>query len=300
MTQQQSIQKAIRYIEARLHEPLGLKDIAAEAGFSAYHFHRLFREQTGHSIGGYLRMRRLALASRRLLEEELGILDLSLSCGFESQEAFTRAFKRLYGLPPGRYRRLFRHHHSTLERIDPAMSTNEALAGSPLKGWFLSGSHPHQYRISLDRSIIHQGSASGHLESLGETAPGGFATLMQQFRADEYRGKRMRLSGFVRTRGASGFCGLWMRVDNAAEDVLQFDNMNDRPLAGDLDWNHYSIVLDIPEESAVVSFGLLLYGPGRVWLDSLRFEEVDSSVPTTGQPPVPELPAGPVNLSFED
>ncbi|QJC50185.1 helix-turn-helix transcriptional regulator [Paenibacillus albicereus] len=300
MTQHQSIQKAIAYMEARLHEPLPLERIAAEAGFSAYHFHRLFREHTGRNVGEYLRMRRLALASRRLLEEERGILDLALSCGFESQEAFTRAFKRLYGLPPGRYRRLFLHHQSARERMESTMSTNEALSSSPLKGWFLSGSHPHQYRISLDRSTIHQGSSSGQLESLGETDPGGFATLMQQFRADTFRGKRMRLSGFVRTRGASGFCGLWMRVDNAAEDVLQFDNMNDRPLAGDLDWNHYSIVLDVPEESAVISLGVLLYGPGRVWLDSLRFEEVDASVPTTGQPPAPELPAGPVNLHFED
>jgi AraC-like DNA-binding protein len=79
-------------MEEQLHEPLTLEQIAAEAGFSPFHFHRLFRRETGLSIAEYLRSRRLCLASRMLLYSEEPIIGISLQCHFESQEAFTRAF----------------------------------------------------------------------------------------------------------------------------------------------------------------------------------------------------------------
>ncbi|MCM3750039.1 AraC family transcriptional regulator [Paenibacillus pasadenensis] len=288
-------------MEAHLEENLTLERIAAEAGFSAYHFHRVFRRHTGLSIGDYLRARRLSLASRLLLESDRSILDLALDCRFESQEAFTRAFKKQYGLPPGRYRKLFRIHNRMRERMMERMSAQQqASMESPLKGWFLRGSQPQHYRIDLDRSIIHQGEASGLLKSKSHPEAGGFGTLMQQFKADAYRGKRMRFSGFLRTRGVTEFCGLWMRVDNAEEEMLQFDNMSDRPLSGDTEWNHYPVVLDVPLESAVISFGVLLSGEGEVWIDSLRFEKVDLSVPVTSLDTTVQLPDHPMNLQFEE
>lgn len=66
-----------------------------------------------------------------------------------------------------------------------------------------------------------------------------------------------------------------VRVDDALHDVLQFDNMGDRPIVGNNEWNHYYIVLDVPENSAVIAFGVLPSGTGKVWIDELKFEEVD-------------------------
>jgi hypothetical protein len=59
-------------------------------------------------------------------------------------------------------------------------------------------------------------------------------------------------------------------------------------------------VLDVPEDSATISIGVLLMGAGKVWLDSLRFEEVDLSVPTTNFDFHYELLEEPTNLSFEE
>ncbi|SEM30820.1 hypothetical protein SAMN04488688_11197 [Paenibacillus sp. cl141a] len=129
---------------------------------------------------------------------------------------------------------------------------------------------------------------------------GAFATMMQQFKAGKYAGKRMRFSGFVKTENVKDYCGLWMRVDNRAEDVLQFDNMNNRRIVGSTHWNHYAIVLDVPEDSATISIGVLLMGAGQVWVDSFRFEEVDLSVPTTNLDVHYELLEEPANLSFEE
>ena len=62
----------------------------------------------------------------------------------------------------------------------------------------------------------------------------------------------------MKSERVQNFSGVWMRVDNQVGDVLQFDNMSNRAIVGTLDWNYYSIVLDIPKESASISFGILL------------------------------------------
>jgi hypothetical protein len=93
--------------------------------------------------------------------------------------------------------------------------------------------------------------------------------------------------------------GLWMRVDAPKRRSVSFDNMQNRPITGTSDWRSYAVVLDVPAESESISFGVLLAGQGRVWIDNVRFEVVDASVPVTGH----REPAGPgpapSNLDFE-
>lgn len=294
MTIRSIIQESIRYMEERLEEDITLEQIAAHAGFSPYHFHRLFRREIGMNVADYVRSRRLCMASRLLLYSDMPIIDLAFHCYFESQEAFTRAFKKTYGMPPGRYRKMF------ASMTHAAKGEGTMNTESPVKGWFLSGSHPHQYEIGIDRSYVHQGNASGYIKAVTPESPEAFATMMQQFKANRYIGKRMRFSGFVKTRGVEQFCGLWMRVDNNAQDVLRFDNMHNRKITGDTNWNHYAIVLDIPDNSATISFGVLLMGPGQAWVDGFRFEEVEDSVPTTNMELDDLERDEPYNLSFEE
>lgn len=95
----------VAWIEERLDEPLTLELIAQRAGFSAYHFSRMFTARMGRSVMAHVRGRRLVRSARRLCTEpDAKLIDLALDCGFESQEAFTRAFKRLFGASPGRFR----------------------------------------------------------------------------------------------------------------------------------------------------------------------------------------------------
>jgi len=84
-----------------------VKSIADQAGYSASRFSRGFTRLQGESVMSYVRGRRLEAAMGRLLEEpNLRIVDLAFDSGFDSQEAFTRAFVRAFGHPPGRLRSL--------------------------------------------------------------------------------------------------------------------------------------------------------------------------------------------------
>ncbi len=97
--------RARRHVEGNLDGPLTLNDLADAAGLSPYHFSRLFAGRYGFSPMAYVRMRRLEAAADRLrCGAKTRLIDLALDCGFESQEGFTRAFARLYGVSPGRYR----------------------------------------------------------------------------------------------------------------------------------------------------------------------------------------------------
>jgi RNA polymerase sigma factor (sigma-70 family) len=147
-------------------------------------------------------------------------------------------------------------------------------------GWFLNGSHPQNYEEGLDQRVKRSGSASAYLKSTF-SGPGGSGTLMQMCGADTFCGKRVRLSGYVKSEGVEPWAGLWMRVDDPVGKILGFDNMQDRPIMGTSDWQKYEVVLDVPENSVQIAFGILLAAKGQVWLDDLRVEIVGQNVPTT-------------------
>ena len=90
-----------------------------------------------------------------------------------------------------------------------------------------------------------------------------------------------------------------MRIDGAGGKQLEFDNMHNRAVKGTTDWKEYSIVLDIPDGSRTINYGVLLGGDGEVWFDSFKLEKVSKDVPVTNMMKKSDLPNAPENLSFE-
>ncbi|HND08308.1 MAG TPA: AraC family transcriptional regulator, partial [Candidatus Obscuribacter sp.] len=102
----ENVMAAIDFIEEHLlDENLSASEAAKHAGFSEYHFHRIFTSLTGDSIAEYIRDRRLSEAALELGQSRESILTYAIKYGFESQETFTRAFKRTFGVTPGAYRK---------------------------------------------------------------------------------------------------------------------------------------------------------------------------------------------------
>lgn len=101
------LERARRHIEANLLAPLSLRDLAEVAGVSPFHFSRQFAARFGASPMAFVRLRRLFHAAERLSgPSPPSLIDLAFDCGFDSQEAFSRAFARAFGAPPGRFRRI--------------------------------------------------------------------------------------------------------------------------------------------------------------------------------------------------
>ncbi|MDB4916356.1 MAG: hypothetical protein JWM95_4000 [Gemmatimonadetes bacterium] len=165
-----------------------------------------------------------------------------------------------------------------------------ALPREDMPTFWGGAGRPDQYRLGVDRAVKHGGSASGHITARSPSSV-GFGALSQTVRADNFRGKRLRFSAYVRTRdvGLNG-AGLWMSVDGDG-GVLAFDNMQDRAIRGTTDWTLVSIVLDVPEDAEGIAFGFLLASSGEAWIDDVTFEIVGADVAVTSLMPRTSDPA---------
>ncbi|HEY6251369.1 MAG TPA: AraC family transcriptional regulator, partial [Candidatus Angelobacter sp.] len=95
-----SIEKALWFIESHFAGEITLDDLAKAGGVSRFHMTRAFGEATGRSIMRYVRGRRLSEAAKVLSQGAPDILSVALDAGYGSHEAFTRAFRDEFGVPP--------------------------------------------------------------------------------------------------------------------------------------------------------------------------------------------------------
>ncbi|MEO8039130.1 MAG: AraC family transcriptional regulator, partial [Betaproteobacteria bacterium] len=95
-------------MESRLTDKLRLRELAAVAGVSEYHFARAFKQSVGHPPHQYLMMRRIAVAAELVKATDRALIDISLETGFSDQSHFSRMFARITGETPRAYRRRHR------------------------------------------------------------------------------------------------------------------------------------------------------------------------------------------------
>ncbi len=152
-----------------------------------------------------------------------------------------------------------------------------------INNWPCAGSHRKKYSLSADHA---SGKTIGCIKSVSKKI-NGFVTMMQSNVPDKYLGKRVRVTGYVRTENVAEWAGLWTRVGiKGGNEALAFDNMRygtkDRSIKGTTERTEYEIVLDVPLNSANIIYGVMLVGTGQIWFDSFTLEIVDGSVPVTG------------------
>lgn len=96
--------EAVDYLEAALGRRPSLDEAARRAGFSRWHFMRLFQAAVGLPVAEYVRRRRLSRAAEALAAGQ-PVLAAAIDWGYETQAAFTRAFARTFGVTPGAFAR---------------------------------------------------------------------------------------------------------------------------------------------------------------------------------------------------
>lgn len=99
------LKRVLDHVDANLGEDIGLTELANVAGLSAFHFSRVFRQQTGITPYQHVIRRRVERAIQLLTEGRLPLAEIARACGFSSQSHFTAAFTRATGVPPGLFRR---------------------------------------------------------------------------------------------------------------------------------------------------------------------------------------------------
>lgn len=148
-------------------------------------------------------------------------------------------------------------------------------------GWGIAGDG---YEIVADSVAPLAGRFSLRTRWLGAARQPGdsgrFAVASQSFPAARAAGRKLHLSGYIRTESIrAGWAGLWMRVDGPARALLAFDNMRSRGPRGSTPWTRYDIELPVDSGATGVMFGVLHPGDGTAWFDSVVVEVVGEPMP---------------------
>ncbi len=146
-------------MESNLDGELSIDNVSEVASMSRYHYSRLFRMLTNESVMGYVRKRRLSVAAERLVAEETRVTEIALASGFESHEAFTRAFKRMFSLTPSAFRRRqkplwsnFRHplNVNSIDHLKEGMTMQPIIKSYPaFKIVGLKGSYTPETNVNI-------------------------------------------------------------------------------------------------------------------------------------------------------
>lgn len=166
-------------------------------------------------------------------------------------------------------------------------------------GWGGGTSRPQDYEFGTAPTEGATGKNAAYIKGKPGAVANAYFIMLQCIRADDYAGKRLRLSARLKSVDSSGE-QLFMRVDGPPaangelSKVLGFYNMSDRPIRGTTDWKNYYVVLDVPQGAAKICFGFILVGgKGEAWADGFALDAVGKDVPLSTV-----LPRAPLNLSF--
>ncbi|GER87393.1 hypothetical protein KDW_15550 [Dictyobacter vulcani] len=175
--------------------------------------------------------------------------------------------------------------HSDNEVDEDTRTASRLISLQPRNLMFESGlaywlyNAPITHECGIETVFAHSGEACAYLKS-SDPDPTVFSTMHQIIAASAYLQHRIRLSAYVKAQQVQKYAGLWMRIESP-DGALKFDGMANRAIGGTSDWKRYEIVLDVPEGSTQIVFGLHLGGRGQVWLDDVQLEVVSDEVPTT-------------------
>jgi len=170
------------------------------------------------------------------------------------------------------------------------------------KGWVVGGSNPNDYEMGVDVGAGQNGKNAATIRSYRKEA-NGHGMLAQRIASDNYKGKRVRLSGYLKTKNVDKWAGLLITLEgkiinpktgNEQVKMLTYDDMRSRFVNGTTDFTKYEVVMDVPDSCSDIVYGARLTGPGQIWFDGLKFETVGNDVPVTSS----ELKE-PTNLDFD-
>ena len=149
----QAILSTLIHIQTHLESDLNLDMLAERVGFSAYHYHRIFREIIGEPMKEYIRRLRIERAAYRLKVSEETILHIGLDAGFKTHETFTRAFQRQFGIAPNEFRSNFlQASRARKKQIQPKYIADYNMKDE--SGLLPNGSTSKQVRLEHVRPII--------------------------------------------------------------------------------------------------------------------------------------------------
>jgi hypothetical protein len=159
-------------------------------------------------------------------------------------------------------------------------STLPGKLGAPEGWWVVQHAGPLSYIFESDAMVRHGGERSLRVANVG---PEPFGAIYQTVPAAAHRGKTLRLSAWLRTDATAGNrfgSGAGLKLHSVRGGYpLEVAEMRRDAVHGTTDWTRYEIALKISAEADGIEAGLVLFGPGKAWIDDVALDVVDDVAP---------------------
>jgi len=176
---------------------------------------------------------------------------------------------------------------------------------APLKEWhWWAGFGGKDYEYGVSDELHYHGNKCIYIRSLPADPPPSIpfsypfpviAALSQTFKADKYRGKRMKFSAFIKSEAPEASAALALTIDGGCQGILEYDYMYGRNITGITDWVKAETVLEVPLEGDHIVIGIAMAGKGQIWASGFMFEETTDV--STGRKTYQDEPK---NLDFSE
>ncbi|RDI45580.1 AraC family transcriptional regulator [Falsibacillus pallidus] len=212
----ESLQVAIDFMEENLLEDISIEEISKATNSSPFHFQRTFSILTETSVGEYLRRRRLTLAAQDLCTSDIKIIDAAYKYGYDTPEAFAKAFRRQHGITPSEARKF----------MGKLNSYNRLVIQVNLKG-----AEPMQYTI-VEKEAFRITGLSRRFSLLNGENEKGISLLWQEVNGDGTSEELAMLNNGI-VKGLLGVCvasseenemDYWVAVARDGEVPGKFDS----------------------------------------------------------------------------
>ena len=163
-----------------------------------------------------------------------------------------------------------------------AMATFALVSFTSTTSWVKTGSTPQNYEMGTDIPANTEGVGMATIKSTSNAGT-GFGALMHQLSATTFAGKRVKVTGIVRTVGVQQWGGLWLSVNQpTSSQTISLSNLKHTSLEGtSKGYTKTEIVLDVPANSKGIAYGAILQGQGQIFAGRVFFDIVDNNVPVT-------------------
>jgi hypothetical protein len=160
-------------------------------------------------------------------------------------------------------------------------NSHEAFT-APL-GWTFAAFERPDYRYGCDSITYHAGKRSGFFQYAVDPMVvhprRGPAAFFQAFKAGQFKGKRIRVTAYVKAAGNHGGAFLWRNLEERHR--LSAYAFPGEPISANTDWERHVIVIEVPPTTEAIVFGVTLSGRGTIWVDDVAIDTVQDG-PVTG------------------
>ena len=178
---------------------------------------------------------------------------------------------------------------------NPGFETGEKGAVPP--GWFVPAAGANAgFTATLVTDGCRTGTQCAVITGVPNPPPNLFGNLMQTMPATGYTLHRVRLRSAIRVEGPNTHAQMWLRLDRADNSAAFIDNMQARPITSS-DWKTYDIEVNVPADIARMALGVMIFGPGKAWVDDFSIENLAEIHKDPNEPPHPLTPRELTNLT---